>query len=125
MKTWRTGVTGAVAAILATGCGTFGNLAGGIRDPENRPTVYGGVRHPPWVEYLLDYDQRTHSKLVLVWWPLWVADGGLSFVGDTLTLPLTAYLNDKRVAERQSRERQIVAEEAAAGSAESPPTVSK
>jgi hypothetical protein len=97
------GVVGALVAVSLGGCGTVCNLAGGIVHPESEPRVYGGV-----VRDLEIIDQAISSpppsepigdpRLALVILPLAVADPILSFVGDTLTLPITVPLQKRRKA---------------------------
>ena len=105
--------SGAVLALAATfalsGCGTIGNLAGNesvasyMLDPINRLSpearIYGGVAGDVSVWELMP-GTRPGSYL----WPLGAVlasftmlDLPLSAVGDTLTLPLTAYAEWKRL----------------------------
>jgi uncharacterized protein YceK len=74
----------AMLTLALTGCGTVANLhSSGDRE------MYGGVRHAvgdinvaaPWVA-----------------WPAMVANVPLSAVGDTVTLPVTAYEKWKRIS---------------------------
>ena len=91
------GIRGALlavgGAVLLSGCGTAFNLAS--EDPDN----YGGVQRD------LDLANRTGSlgnggtgKEAVGRLALYGADVGLSFVGDTLTLPLAAYLRYRHEA---------------------------
>src|SRR5262249_35075559 len=100
--TKRQTVLAALFASMLSGCGTVCNLAGA--QPDHEPRVYGGVSFDFEVmdQFVQDPPHPTNSDprggvlllaLALVAQPL-------SFVGDTLTLPITIYLQNKRSAER-------------------------
>ena len=101
---WRTprAIMVAIVAVSLAGCGTICNFVGGIRDPEREPRVYGGV--------LRDFkiiDEQTNAIANqsacygkgAVWaLALAVVDPALSFAGDTLTLPITVFIQERRAA---------------------------
>jgi hypothetical protein len=100
-------VLGACAAVSFSGCGTVYNLAGGMIHPDTEPRVYGGVLKD--VE-ILDQISRTPSgetrsfgKGGLVVLPVAAIDLTLSFVADTLTVPITSLLQDRREAANERR----------------------
>ncbi len=97
----------AAAAVTLSGCGTVCNLAGGIKHPDSEPRIYGGVQRD--VEFLEDVANTREPWLHLGSGPagvvglgclaaLAVGDPVLSFVGDTLTLPITVPLQHSREA---------------------------
>jgi hypothetical protein len=91
----------AIALGSLNGCGTTCNLAGGFTHPETEPRVYGGVQRD--LEFVDDMVQKgkpigSDPKAVVVLVPFALAEAILSLVGDTLTLPITIYLQDRRVA---------------------------
>ena len=79
---------GLVACAL-TGCGTVQNL----RSPDDRE-MYGGVR------YAVGDIRSGPDEIVSPWvaWPAMVANVPLSAIGDTVTLPVTAYEKWKRIS---------------------------
>ena len=100
-------------AIAQTGCGTTCNLAGGILHPESEPRVYGGVirdveildtaisgdpPNSPIIEGNGTGAAVTMAAIVSVA----VADPVLSLVADTLTLPVTIPLQERRIARQES-----------------------
>jgi uncharacterized protein YceK len=116
-----------VLAVSLSGCGTVCNLAGGIVHPDSEPRIYGGVVRdleiidkavsgPPATESIGD---AKFAALILA---VAVADPFLSFVGDTLTLPLTVPLQERRqTAERAEDKAGAAAGKVAAGDARQPP----
>ncbi len=104
MKRW-VGVL-ALLSVGTAGCGTICNLADGVRHPDRAPTVYGGLvkdvewigagfqsvpfLEPPSFDDLVE-DVGSFLMFALI-------DPPLSFIGDTVTLPLTLYCQRKRVA---------------------------
>ena len=125
MTNWRTWVTGLAAAVLATCCGTVCNLAGGIRHPESEPRVYGGLQKDfeaisslasggPLLDGQQGNDGRAAAFFVGLIAAVGVAEVGLTFVGDTLTLPLTACLQERRASAEQAKVKRVLTEEAAA-----------
>jgi len=106
----------AFSAVLFSGCGTVCNLAGGVTHPDQEPRVYGGVLRD--LEFWEEVDEAPSSSAPLLGSPhgdgrgavlllaalgaLAVGEPALSFVGDTATLPLTIYLQNKRIAAEQS-----------------------
>jgi hypothetical protein len=99
----------ALIAVFSGGCGTVCNLVGGIRHPESEPRVYGGViRDYETIGQIVNSPQADSSHsfgayagkaaVFVVALPLLgVVDPILSFVGDTLTLPITIPLQNRRV----------------------------
>jgi len=95
-----------IVAMLLSGCGTVCNLAGGVAHPEGEPRIYGGVIRD------LDTIDKTRTEGVqglggsgrggaifaaaLI--SLAVADPIISLVADTLTLPVTIPLQERRIA---------------------------
>ena len=80
---------GLVACAL-TGCGTVANLhSSGDRE------MYGGVR-----QAVGDIRRGPDVTVAAPWvaWPMMVANVPLSAVGDTVTLPVTAYEKWKRIS---------------------------
>jgi hypothetical protein len=78
------------------GCGTICNFATApfpMANIPNRPAVYGGVELD--AAMMLAAHPGTTSKTTVFIAAILIADTPLSFVGDTLTLPLTLWL-DKR-----------------------------
>ncbi|HZU37126.1 MAG TPA: hypothetical protein VFA18_14490 [Gemmataceae bacterium] len=99
-----------LVALATTGCGTVCNLAGGVAHPDKEPRIYGGIQRDVEVLESLLTDQPPKDGLIQ---PgegqggailagciicLCVADPILSFVGDTLTLPITIPLQQRRNA---------------------------
>jgi uncharacterized protein YceK len=111
MKASPSAVLAAVVAVSLSGCGTVCNLAGGIIHPDSEPRVYGGVVRDLEIIDKAVSDQKPamdsvgDARLALVILSVAVADPFLSFVGDTLTLPLTVPLQERRkAAERAEHE---------------------
>jgi hypothetical protein len=93
----------AVTAVPLSGCGTICNFAGGIFHPETEPRVYGGVqRDVEVIEKMasagsLNVRAGSHDpRELLAWIVLLGADPTVSFVADTLTLPITIYVEKRR-----------------------------
>jgi uncharacterized protein YceK len=118
MKWARVALLAAAVAAAASGCGTVFNLAS--KDPDN----YGGVQR----DIQVAADASAHGGLLsegtnrsgagsgeaaLVVLALCGAELSLSFVGDTLTLPLVIYL-------RQRHEGALGGEGASANQTSSP-----
>jgi uncharacterized protein YceK len=110
----RTKLLAAVAvAVSLSGCGTVCNLAGGVTQPDVEPRVYGGVQRD--FEVLSDVcsttfhpggstlsgDGKTAAFLSAILAAAFVGDPILSFVADTLTLPVTIPLQNRRIAEEE------------------------
>jgi uncharacterized protein YceK len=108
----RTKLLAAVAvAVSLSGCGTVCNLAGGVTQPDVEPRVYGGVQRD--FEVLSDVCSSTFhpsggtlsgdGKAAAFWsaclLTAFAGDPILSLVGDTLTLPVTIPLQNRRIAE--------------------------
>jgi hypothetical protein len=114
MKVSKAVVFLALFALLGGGCGTICNLGGGLVDPEKKPTIYGGV------QFDLDVMDRLATKNTQLvdsasqgksaWGILLLAGFAitepiLSFLGDTVTLPITIPLEEMRTAaEKQEKE---------------------
>jgi hypothetical protein len=82
-----------MAAVSPSGCGTICNFAGVVPltgDSEERPTIYGGVQlDRVWIAKEAEKPRAgSHFN--------WKIDLLPSFVGDTLTLPITAVVNAMR-----------------------------
>ncbi len=92
MKRWLT----ALVATACCGCGTICNLA------SSDPQVYGGPEKDIeiWSERGMPRGQNVGAFAFL---GLCLADLPVSLVGDTLTLPLAIYLQQRRDASRDSR----------------------
>jgi hypothetical protein len=98
----------AILAVWVSGCGTICNFAGGVTHPESEPRVYGGVARD--LEFLDGVASASTSsepqaafassdpKAGLLVLGVAMMDPALSFVGDTLTLPFTVYVQQKRLA---------------------------
>jgi hypothetical protein len=108
-----------VAALFAVsfgGCGTVCNLVGGFIHPQTEPRVYGGVtRDLEVIDHVVTDMQSgkqgsgtglsgTHERgavfVAALLVSVTVGDPILSFVADTLTLPLTIPLQNRRIADR-------------------------
>src|SRR5262245_6601978 len=84
----------ASAVVLSSGCGTVWNLTLNSRGPE----IYGGVQKD--IEVIMTPAsgvpgsnlQVLHNQAALLVFALIPAEVCLSFVGDSLTLPLVVYL---------------------------------
>jgi hypothetical protein len=116
MKASPGAVLVAVVAVSVSGCGTVCNLAGGFVHPDSEPQVYGGVTRDLAIidKAVSDPPAAEHSvgdaRLAVVLLGVAVADPFLSFVGDTLTLPITIPLQERRkAAERAQDEASSVA----------------
>ena|ERR1700722_12883896 len=103
----------ALVALSVGGCGTVCNLAGGVMHPDTEPRIYGGVlRDFELVTQASDQPPRgasvANGKSAAFLWAaivvVGVTDPILSFVADTLTLPITIPLQNQRIA-AQNRER--------------------
>ena len=95
------GLTAVAIAVLAVGCGTVCNLAGGLVHPDEEPKVYGGVqRDLDFFGKMLERKQSGNDSTsqgtgtsaaygAMFLLAFMFAEPALSFVGDTLTLPIT------------------------------------
>jgi hypothetical protein len=108
MKTALLLVVTALLAASGGGCGTVCNLAGGVVHPDSEPRIYGGVLRDMQI-----MDEAVSCKRPLIENPgdpramafflgLAAADPILSFLGDTLTLPITIPLQARRTAASKS-----------------------
>ncbi len=113
MKPLLSLLTAAAAAAALTGCGTVCNLAGGLKHPDSEPKVYGGVQRDLEVAgQLIDGSQvqsdesegKTGFVVLACAAALCAADPVLSFVGDTLTLPVTVPLQNKRIRKDERKQ---------------------
>jgi hypothetical protein len=81
--------------------------AGVRRHPDDEPKIYGGVQRDLDFVAQLSPDKplignpSNVNKGVLIIIPLLIAEGVLTCVGDTVTLPITIYLQERRVAGRK------------------------
>lgn len=136
----RARILAAVAATVAlslSGCGTVCNLVGGVTNSEEEPRVYGGVQRD--VEVLSDVfsdtshpdvnnlhgDGKEAAFLAAIFATLFAGDPVLSFVGDTLTLPVTIPLQNKRIAEKEQESAAATAAPPPDLPAEQPPQVER
>jgi uncharacterized protein YceK len=96
-----------ITSVLASGCGTVCNLVGGVVHPDSEPKVYGGVARDldiieKGVTGTPTMGQGNAGKgaavLVVGVLALAVVDPILSFAADTLTLPVTIPLQERRIA---------------------------
>jgi hypothetical protein len=106
-------VAATAAAVSLCGCGTACNLAGGLKHPDEEPKVYGGVQRDLVIAgQLIDGSQVQSDEsqgnagvaFLACAAALCVADPVLSFVGDTLTLPVTVPLQNKRVRKDERKQ---------------------
>lgn len=90
----------AIGAAGLSGCGTVCNLAEGVVTPDYEPKIYGGVqRDIKALATAMDGPTQTTSipaGIYLLIVGLAVADPVLSLAGDTVTLPLTIYLQVRK-----------------------------
>ena len=105
MKTWLVVLVVYLVAMSVTGCGTVCNLAGGVVHPDHEPKVYGGVQRDlniieSVVESGPSSEQKCNPKAYLFLVPLAATDPVLSFVADTITLPITIPLQRKNDADK-------------------------
>jgi uncharacterized protein YceK len=96
-------VMAVVVALALSGCGTICNLAGGVKNPDQEPRVYGGVQRDFEAigEVLGCGPSETEVDLprtMLVLMSLGAIDPVFSFVGDTLTLPIAIHAQNERGA---------------------------
>ncbi len=108
------GLAALTIGFLAIGCGTVCNLAGGLVHPDEEPKVYGGVQRD--LDFFTKAVERKQSGndstsqgtgtsgaygavFILAFM---VAEPALSFVGDTLTLPITIWAEYRREVEREA-----------------------
>ncbi len=97
-----------LAAVCSNGCGTFCNFTGSVihfdGDKVERPAIYGGVQFD--FEGLRLIGNGTNGnvsdpRVGFVILALGITDVFTSAVGDTLTLPITLFVNELRVASRR------------------------
>jgi hypothetical protein len=113
MKAALARVSVALVVVSLSGCGTVCNLAGGVLHPDKEPRVYGGVlRDMELIEECVNAPQAESPsecpRTELTFLVLGAADPILSFVGDTLTLPITIPLQNRRSAVTKNKEAQGV-----------------
>ncbi|HWY88386.1 MAG TPA: YceK/YidQ family lipoprotein [Gemmataceae bacterium] len=102
----------ALIGASSAGCGTICNLAGGIAHPDSEPRVFGGfikdveiiesAVSKPSQQYLQNQgagEGAGYAVVAIV--ALASVDPVLSLVADTLTLPITIPLQERRIALRQ------------------------
>jgi hypothetical protein len=96
-----------IASVFASGCGTVCNLAGGVAHPDSEPKIYCGVaRDLDIIENGASGGPRLGqgnggkgaAVLVVAIVALAVVDPILSCAADTLTLPVTIPLQERRIA---------------------------
>jgi uncharacterized protein YceK len=100
VKTMRTSVVLAITAALLSGCGTTCNLAEGALHADRGAENYGGLQKDLELARNLSLrpSQETSAWGVAIFAGLLVSEFSLTFVGDTLTLPLTCYIQQRRYA---------------------------
>jgi|SRR6516165_2677631 hypothetical protein len=93
----------ALAAFLTVGCGTIRNLAGGFTDPDSEPRIYGGLIRDsePGEPVLPGVGVKWNEKAAVLFMPIVLAELGLTFVGDTMTLPITIVMQECRNARHE------------------------
>lgn len=113
MRASRSFLLAASVAISTVGCGTVCNLAGGVIHPDSEPRVYGGfirdieiidsvVSHPsPQRELFHGTDGRAAALFAGAILAVAAVDPMVSLVADTLTLPVTIPLQEKRIARQR------------------------
>jgi len=96
-----------IMLLAATGCGTVCNLAGGVAHPDKEPMVYGGViRDLDIIDSAINGGGQINggaagkeeAALVACIVAIAVGDPIISFVADTITLPITIPLQERRIA---------------------------
>jgi len=116
----RTSLVVILVALSSNGCGTVCNLAGGVLHPDNEPRIYGGVirdveiidkivnKPPPDRPGTLNgsgiHGGGWGAGVVLVAIVSVVAmDPVISLIADTLTLPITIPLQNRRIAQQEDK----------------------
>ncbi|HLN31716.1 MAG TPA: hypothetical protein VK395_28510 [Gemmataceae bacterium] len=104
----KTSLSVLIVAMLLSGCGTVCNLAGGVVHPESEPRIYGGVgRDLDIIDKACNIGpsqnagsggENGKAYLAAALISLAVVDPILSFAADTLTLPVTIPLQERRIA---------------------------
>lgn len=88
----------AVGAVLLSGCGTICNFASGAiplpDDPVARPAIYGGVQLD--AALITGMRPKETTEVTVFVGACLLVDIPLSLVGDTLTLPITLWLDKRR-----------------------------
>lgn len=107
------GLAALAVGFQAIGCGTVCNLAGGLVHPEKEPVVYGGVqRDLEIIDKIVDKGKgfncpaggQGEAMTAVFLLGLVVVDPILSFVGDTLTLPITVLAEQWRETKKTDGE---------------------
>lgn len=93
------------AALGFCGCGTICNFAGKAVDPSIETRVYGGVQLDLEVlDHLVstpDIKLASDPKAAVFFYPLAIVDPLFCLVADTLTLPITLHVQEKREQKRK------------------------
>jgi uncharacterized protein YceK len=107
-----------LVALSSSGCGTVCNLAGGVLHPDSEPRIYGGVIRDfeiidkvvskpepllhPQADSSLGNGQGAAYLLAAI---IGVAavEPVVSLVADTLTLPITIPLQNRRIAKQEDK----------------------
>jgi hypothetical protein len=106
----------ALMAVAGTGCGTICNFVGGLIHPDQEPRVYGGVQRditvvegltskPPAMTFPISnscHHDAAAAIFVGCCVSMIVVDPALSLAADTLTLPITLYVQHRREAAEDS-----------------------
>jgi uncharacterized protein YceK len=107
-----------IATISLSGCGTVCNLGGGFVHPDSEPRVYGGFMRDVVILYGARNDslgigsdgripagsEKGTAIMMAAIIAVATVDPLLSLVGDTLTLPITIPLQNRRIDREQQAE---------------------
>ena len=113
------GLLALTIAVLAIGCGTVCNLAGGFVHPEEEPKVYGGVQRDLGFIGEMASDPKGFNcpaggqgaaMTAIFILGMAAVDPVLSLVGDTLTLPITLLVEHQREARKTSEQKAKMAD---------------
>jgi uncharacterized protein YceK len=107
-----------LVAFVSSGCGTVCNLAGGVVHPDSEPRIYGGVirdfeiidkvvskpeplLHPQAGSSLGNGQGAAYFLAAII--AVAALDPVVSLVADTLTLPITIPLQNRRIAKLEDK----------------------
>jgi uncharacterized protein YceK len=112
----RTSFVVILVALSSSGCGTVCNLAGGVVHPDSEPRIYGGfirdfeiidkaVSKPE--EHLLSPGGNANGQGAAYAMAAIIAvaavDPVVCLIADTLTLPITIPLQNRRIAKQEDK----------------------